>query len=346
MGPVELLHMSVFSQSFSPCGRFLAAGNNYGEIAIFSLCAALSPDTSEAGRKPVLTFSAHDGPVFCLESFGGHLLSAGDGSVSAWNWADLIKKNVKALWTRRPEYKASMEIPEINAMVINPRDNSVVFGGGDNNVHILDLEHGVFKSVFRGHSDYVHCLSVREREGEVLSGSEDGAVRMWDTRTSQCVHCVEVHKYQLLVFPCLSEMCPPPVWQVDQLFDHRLRLDAVRRRPVTFPVAPSLPDADVRLRFERLPETSHILSGHDSGSGPRSHRVPLPAGGTGQGSDPVHAQQHQQPGAQHQQHRAPGVDGGRKQPVPGRVHQRVLQSLFTMLLMHTSKFFYFVFLMA
>ncbi len=32
---LQLLHMSVFSQSFSPCGRFLAAGNNYGEIALF-----------------------------------------------------------------------------------------------------------------------------------------------------------------------------------------------------------------------------------------------------------------------------------------------------------------------
>lgn len=31
----QLLHMSVFSQSFSPCSRFLAAGNNYGEIAVF-----------------------------------------------------------------------------------------------------------------------------------------------------------------------------------------------------------------------------------------------------------------------------------------------------------------------
>jgi len=32
---LQRLHMSVFSQSFSPCGRFLAAGNNYGEIAVF-----------------------------------------------------------------------------------------------------------------------------------------------------------------------------------------------------------------------------------------------------------------------------------------------------------------------
>ncbi|XP_057673694.1 THO complex subunit 6 homolog [Corythoichthys intestinalis] len=201
MGPVELLHMSVYSQSFSPCGRYLAAGNNYGEIGIFSLCAALSPDGSEAGRKPVLTFPAHDGPVFCLESFGGQLLSAGNGSVSAWNWADLIKKNVKAAWTKRPEYKGSMEIPEINAMVVNPRDNSVVFGGGDNNVHVLDLEHGKFKSVFEGHSDYVQCLSVREREGEVLSGSEDGTVRIWDCRTSDCVHRVDVHKYEKCARP-------------------------------------------------------------------------------------------------------------------------------------------------
>nr|XP_057904191.1 THO complex subunit 6 homolog [Doryrhamphus excisus] len=201
MGPIELLHMSVFSQSFSPCGRFLAAGNNYGEIAIFSLCAALSPDVSEAARKPVLTFTAHEGPVFCLASASGQLLSSGNGEVSAWNWAELIKKSVKAVWTKRPDYKSSMEIPEINAMVINPRDNSLLIGGGDNNIHVLDLEQGVFKCVFQGHSDYVHCLSVRDRDGEVLSGSEDGAVRMWDSRTAQCVHCVDVHKYQKCARP-------------------------------------------------------------------------------------------------------------------------------------------------
>ncbi|XP_061740307.1 THO complex subunit 6 homolog isoform X2 [Nerophis ophidion] len=203
MSPIELLHMSVFSQSFSPCGRFLAAGNNYGEIAVFSLCAALSADASEAARKALLTFTAHRGPVFCLVSVGGQLLSSGDGEISAWNWAELIKKNVKAVWTKRPQhnFRSSMEIPEINAMVVNPRDNSLLVGGGDNNIHVLDLEHGVFKCVFRGHSDYVHCLSVRERDGEVLSGGEDGAVRMWDSRAGQCVHCVDVHKYQKCARP-------------------------------------------------------------------------------------------------------------------------------------------------
>lgn len=196
MGPVELLHMSVFSQDFSPCGRFLAAGNNYGEIAIFSLSAALSPDATALSRKPVLTFAAHEGPVFCLLSTDCHLLSAGNGQISAWSWSELIKKNVKQVWTKRPSYKSSLEIPEINAMVINHRDNTLVVGAGDNNVHILDLENGIFKAALQGHSDYVHCVAVREREGEILSGGEDGAVRIWDNRTGQCVHCIEVHKYE------------------------------------------------------------------------------------------------------------------------------------------------------
>ncbi|XP_051987460.1 THO complex subunit 6 homolog [Xyrauchen texanus] len=92
MGPVELLHMSVFSQSFSPCGRFLAAGNNYGEIALFSLSAALSPDASEEGQKPILNFTAHGGSVFSLLSTDTHLLSTGNGEISAWSWEELIKK--------------------------------------------------------------------------------------------------------------------------------------------------------------------------------------------------------------------------------------------------------------
>ncbi|KAF6734966.1 THO complex subunit 6-like [Oryzias melastigma] len=201
MGPVERLHMSVFSQSFSPCGRFLAAGNNYGEIGVFSVSAALSPDAGADSLKPVLAFTAHEGPVFSLLTTDGVLLSAGNGEISAWSWTELSKKSVKPLWSKRPTYSSSLEIPEINAMVWNPRDNSLAVGGGDNNIHVLDLEHGVFKAVLHGHTDYVHCLCMREREAELLSGGEDGAVRMWDSRTGRCVHCLEVHKYEACARP-------------------------------------------------------------------------------------------------------------------------------------------------
>uniref|UniRef100_A0A674AH53 THO complex 6 n=1 Tax=Salmo trutta TaxID=8032 RepID=A0A674AH53_SALTR len=189
------LHMSVFSQSFSPCGRFLAAGNNYGEIAVFSLSSALSPDATDLSQTPILTFTAHEGPVFSLFSTDSHLLSAGNGEISAWSWAELINQQV-CVFINAPLCRSSLEIPEINAMTVNPTENSLVIGGGDNNIHIMDLESGVFKSVLQGHTDYIHCLSVREREGEILSGGEDGAVRIWDHRTGQSVHCIEVYKYE------------------------------------------------------------------------------------------------------------------------------------------------------
>lgn len=153
---LERLHMTIFSQSVSPCGKFLAAGNNYGQIAIFryfvpvptthllcsvallglmspadsqhplpslfSLSAALSSEAKEESKKPVVTFQggyshgvwlrdphsregeqeritpvlyfhlAHDGPVYSMVSTDRHLLSAGDGEVKAWLWAEILKK--------------------------------------------------------------------------------------------------------------------------------------------------------------------------------------------------------------------------------------------------------------
>lgn len=53
---LQRLHMTIFSQSVSPCGKFLAAGNNYGQIAIFSLSAALSSEAKEESKKPAVTF--------------------------------------------------------------------------------------------------------------------------------------------------------------------------------------------------------------------------------------------------------------------------------------------------
>lgn len=48
---LQRLHMTIYSQSVSPCGKFLAAGNNYGQIAIFSLSAALSSEAKEESKK-------------------------------------------------------------------------------------------------------------------------------------------------------------------------------------------------------------------------------------------------------------------------------------------------------
>lgn len=176
---LQRLHMTIFSQSVSPCGKFLAAGNNYGQIAIFSLSAALSSEAKEESKKPMVTFHAHDGPVYSMVSTDRHLLSAGDGEVKAWLWAEILKKGCKELWRRQPPYRTSLEVPEINALLLVPKENLLILAGGDCQLHAMDLETGTFMWALRGHTDYIHCLALRERSPEVLSGGEDGAVRLW-----------------------------------------------------------------------------------------------------------------------------------------------------------------------
>uniref|UniRef100_A0A8I3WE95 THO complex subunit 6 n=1 Tax=Callithrix jacchus TaxID=9483 RepID=A0A8I3WE95_CALJA len=194
---LQRLHMTIFSQSVSPCGKFLAAGNNYGQIAIFSLSAALSSEAKEESKKPVVTFQAHDGPVYSMVSTDRHLLSAGDGEVKAWLWVEMLKKGCKELWCRQPPYRTSLEVPEINALLLVPKENSLILAGGDCQLHTMDLETGTFTRVLRGHTDYIHCLALRERSPEVLSGGEDGAVRLWDLRTAKEVQTIEVYKHEV-----------------------------------------------------------------------------------------------------------------------------------------------------
>uniref|UniRef100_A0A4W2BKN2 THO complex subunit 6 n=1 Tax=Bos indicus x Bos taurus TaxID=30522 RepID=A0A4W2BKN2_BOBOX len=229
---LQRLHMTIFSQSVSPCGKFLAAGNNYGQIAIFrypcpcsplsmssgswpsgglmppssdtqaplpfpfSLSAALSSEAKEESKKPMVTFQAHDGPVYSMVSTDRHLLSAGDGEVKAWLWAEILKKGCKELWRRQPPYRTSLEVPEINALLLVPKENLLILAGGDCQLHAMDLETGTFMWALRGHTDYIHCLALRERSPEVLSGGEDGAVRLWDLRTAKEVQTIEVYKHE------------------------------------------------------------------------------------------------------------------------------------------------------
>ncbi|KAF6271807.1 THO complex 6 [Rhinolophus ferrumequinum] len=193
---LQRLHMTIFSQSVSPCGKFLAAGNNYGQIAIFSLSAALSSEAKEESKKPAVTFQAHDGPVYCMVSTDRHMFSAGDGEVKAWLWAEILKKGCKELWHRQPPYRTSLEVPEINALLLIPKENALILAGGDCQLHMMDLETGSFTRALRGHTDYIHCLALRERSPEVLSGGEDGAVRLWDLRSAKEVQTIEVYKHE------------------------------------------------------------------------------------------------------------------------------------------------------
>ena len=61
--------------------------------------------------------------------------------------------------------------------------DKLLAGCGDNNVYVLNLERLNVVDVLRGHTSYVHCVAAANSAGvSVLSASEDGTVKFWDTR--------------------------------------------------------------------------------------------------------------------------------------------------------------------
>lgn len=194
---LQRLYMTIFSQCFSPCGKFLAVGNNLGQIGVFSLSSALSSEATEQSKEPSAVFQAHAGPVYSLTSSERHLISAGGNEVKGWLWGDVCKKGCVEAWSRTaPSSRSSLETPEINSLVLNQKDNSLLLGGGSCHIHTMDLESGTFTMTLQGHEDFIHCLSLREQHKECVSGSEDGSVRLWDLRTGSQVHKIEVYKYE------------------------------------------------------------------------------------------------------------------------------------------------------
>uniref|UniRef100_A0A8C5QMS5 THO complex subunit 6 n=1 Tax=Leptobrachium leishanense TaxID=445787 RepID=A0A8C5QMS5_9ANUR len=193
---LELLHMTVFSQCFSPCGKFLAVGNNLGQIGVFSLSSALSSEAKEQSKHPLHVLPAHQGPIYSLTGTERYLISAGDNQVKGWLWADISKKDCVPSWNRSAPARSSLETPEINSLVLNQKDNALLLAGGSCDIHCMDLETGAFTVNLKGHTDYIHCLSLRDHQHECVSGSEDGSVRLWDLRNGAQAHKVEVYKYQ------------------------------------------------------------------------------------------------------------------------------------------------------
>ncbi|XP_064619164.1 THO complex subunit 6 homolog [Lineus longissimus] len=196
---LQKLYTTVYCQCFSPCGKYLAACDNFGRVALFNLSNALAADATDSSWKPCHIFQAHDGPIYSLASSKDFLISAGTGDIKGWNWSDVINKIPKIVWALSIPNTGNFDNPETNSIALDNKNGpSHLFAGcGDNNIHMWDLESGHLMKSFEGHTDYVHSVILRNNCRECISGSEDGTVRVWDVRSPhEAVHMIEPYKQE------------------------------------------------------------------------------------------------------------------------------------------------------
>ncbi|VAI17633.1 unnamed protein product [Triticum turgidum subsp. durum] len=70
------------------------------------------------------------------------------------------------------------------------QDGSLFAAAGDACAYCWDVESGKCKMTFKGHTDYLHSIAVREANHQVVTGSEDGTARIWDCRSGKCTQTI------------------------------------------------------------------------------------------------------------------------------------------------------------
>ena len=181
-------YTTILAQVFSPCGQFYASGTTDGQVAVWKVAQLVARGEVDRGKE-LVRWKVGSG-VFSLASTERHLIVGGREEVSGWNWDNIAGGQGvgESDWEMCMRGKG-----EVNSMVVMKEggtEGRLVLGMGDNNVYMMDLETREVVRVFSGHTGYVHCVSCGMGEGEktIVSGGEDGAVKLWDSRQTECVH--------------------------------------------------------------------------------------------------------------------------------------------------------------
>ncbi|CAL5398598.1 unnamed protein product [Camellia sinensis] len=103
-------------------------------------------------------------------------------------------------------WSALSPIPENNSIAVDNQGGSIFAAAGDSCAYCWDVEKSEIKMVFKGHSDYLHCIVARNSGNQIITGSEDGTARIWDCKSGKCIQVIDPGKDKKLkeFFPFVS----------------------------------------------------------------------------------------------------------------------------------------------
>jgi WD40 repeat protein len=200
------VHDEIYSVAYSPHGRYLATGGDYGEhwrdivsldrglIRLWELSTDTSPSdvtsallkatalitlTSPLGRVQSLAFSPV--PERLETSYGsvyGYLLAAGsdDATVRIWHIEPALLGQVNVT----PLITFTDHTAGVNAVAFSPTENLLASASSDKTIRLWDLTTGKAIATLIGHGGAVTSLAFEAGGRYLISGSRDRTVRVWD----------------------------------------------------------------------------------------------------------------------------------------------------------------------
>jgi cytochrome c len=184
--------------AFSPCGTYLVCGTGRGRLHVWRF----STQDSDSGLAPperCVTVRAHGCSIYALTfaqtAAGLLLLSGADEEICGWRWDAVLNATngvapapVLRLENSRAEARrgALGQLSETSALAVDAAGARLYSAAGDGNAYTWDLETQACVGTFAGVGEPLHCLALAEGRQQLVTGGEDGGVRLWDVRASTC----------------------------------------------------------------------------------------------------------------------------------------------------------------
>lgn len=148
-----------------------------------------------------------DQPLHTLHTVKDLLLCGGSNGITTWKWQDLIVHakdgEAQCVWLAEITAKTGSPSPEVNSICSLESVSSICAACGDGTIQMYDIDTGSEKGALVGHSDMV--LSVKAKgDNQLVSGSEDGTVRLWDLRTNGKIGCIKPAEQKSLAQPAIG----------------------------------------------------------------------------------------------------------------------------------------------
>eukprot|EP00741_Cyanophora_paradoxa_P010091 tig00020515_g9769.t1 len=203
---------TVFAAIFDPSGEYLVCADSLGRIVVWSLNDLIHTNwhvTGQSPPRPLASFRAHECGIYCATFYPGspspRLITGSDEDIRVWDFQSIVHWGRAAAQGSAPSPLATIENPratssrgaqgprsETNGLAIDASAGLFFSAAGDGNAYGWDAERCQLVAEFRGHRNYLHCVAARPRYGQILTGSEDGTVRLWDARRGGNAGCIAV----------------------------------------------------------------------------------------------------------------------------------------------------------
>lgn len=249
----------IFSITFSPDGKLLAAGTTDNEIRVWQA----------ADRKQLLICQGHTAWVRSVVfSPNNDIFASGssDHTIRLWD-AD----TGQCLQTLRGHSD------RVRSIAFSPDGATLVSGSDDQTIRLWDVQSGQQLELLQGHSNSVRSISFSPHSDQIVSGSEDRTVRLWNVETGQCHMILQGHlnKVDTVTFSPTetfvasgSADCTIRLWDVatgeclQELDEHTDRVRSIRFSPDGNMLVSGGYDRMVRLWDVHTGQNLKILRGH------------------------------------------------------------------------------------